>query len=96
MPQIPFSTDDCLDGLTEQQARRHLVRSTTTLGLVRHATFVEKVWFQEAVTCRSRDELDIPGGMSGIRRAVAASDLDEILRDNRRIVREQLLSRPSH
>jgi len=27
---------------------------------VKHATFVEKVWFDEAVTCRSRAEIGIP------------------------------------
>jgi Protein of unknown function (DUF664) len=38
----------CLDGLTEEQARRSLVSSRTTLlGLVKHATFVEQVWFDE-------------------------------------------------
>jgi hypothetical protein len=52
---------DCLDGLTEEQARRSLVPSRTTLlGLVKHATFVEKVWFDEAVTCRSRADIGIP------------------------------------
>src|SRR5438046_8887180 len=51
----------CLDGLTEEQARRSLVPSQTTLlGLVKHATFVEKVWFDEAITCRSRAEIGIP------------------------------------
>src|SRR6476619_3091996 len=51
----------CLDGLTEEQARRSLVPSRTTLlGLVKHATFVEKVWFDEAVTCRSRAQIGIP------------------------------------
>jgi hypothetical protein len=51
----------CLDGLTESQARRSLVPSRTTLlGLVKHATFVEKVWFDEAVTCRSRAEIGLP------------------------------------
>src|SRR5712672_2564833 len=51
----------CLDGLTEEQARRSLVPSRTTLlGLVKHATFVEKAWFDEAVTCRSRAEIGIP------------------------------------
>jgi Protein of unknown function (DUF664) len=51
----------CLDGMTEEQARRSLVPSRTTLlGLVKHATFVEKVWFDEAVTCRSRAEIGIP------------------------------------
>jgi Protein of unknown function (DUF664) len=51
----------CLDGLTEEQARRSLVPSRTTLlGLVTHATFVEKVWFDEAITRRSRAEIGIP------------------------------------
>ena len=51
----------CLDGLTEEQARRSLVPSRTTLlGLVKHATFVERVWFDEAVTCRPRAEIGIP------------------------------------
>ncbi|MFJ2086430.1 DinB family protein [Micromonospora chokoriensis] len=50
-----------LDGLTEEQARRSLVPSRTTLlGLVKHTTFVEKVWFDEAVTRRSRAEIGIP------------------------------------
>ena len=53
--------NDCLDGLTEEQARQSLVPSRTTLlGLVKHATFVEKVWFDEGVTCRSRAEIGIP------------------------------------
>ena len=51
----------CLAGLTEEQARRSLVASRTTLlGLVKHATFVEKVWFDEAITARSRAEIGIP------------------------------------
>jgi hypothetical protein len=51
----------CLAGLTEEQVRRSLVPSRTTLlGLVKLATFVEKVWFDEAVTCRSRTEIGIP------------------------------------
>jgi Protein of unknown function (DUF664) len=53
--------NSCLDGLTEEQARRSLVPSRTTLlGLVKHATFVEKVWFVEAITCRSRAEIGLP------------------------------------
>ena len=55
--------DACLDGLSEEQARRRLVPSKTTLlGLVKHATFVERVWFDEAITCRPRSELGIPEG----------------------------------
>jgi hypothetical protein len=35
-----------LDGLTEEQARRRLAPSKTCLlALVKHATFVEQVWF---------------------------------------------------
>ncbi|MCD4526783.1 DinB family protein [Nocardioides sp. cx-173] len=52
---------DSLDGLTEEEARRSLVPSLTTLlGLVKHATFVERVWFDEAVSGRSRAEIGIP------------------------------------
>ncbi|WP_433554207.1 DinB family protein [Micromonospora zamorensis] len=51
----------CLDGLTEEQVRRSLVPSRTTLlGLVKHAAFVEKIWFDEAITCRPRSEIGIP------------------------------------
>src|SRR5438445_8382779 len=51
----------CLDGLTEEQSRQCMVPSRTTLlGLVKHATFVEKVWFDEAVTGRPRAEIGIP------------------------------------
>ena len=53
--------NSCLDGLTDDQVRRSLVPSRTTLlGLVKHATFVEQVWFDEAITCRSRAEIGIP------------------------------------
>ncbi|MEN0129933.1 MAG: DinB family protein [Brevundimonas sp.] len=53
--------DASLDGLTEEQARRSLVPSRTTLlGLVKHVTFVERVWFEEAVTGRSRTEMGLP------------------------------------
>lgn len=51
----------CLDGLSEDDARRRLVPSRTTLlGLVKHATFVERVWFAEAISHVSRPELGIP------------------------------------
>jgi hypothetical protein len=51
----------CLDGLTEEQARRRLVPSDTTLlGLVKHVTYAERVWFGEAVTGRPRQEMGLP------------------------------------
>ncbi len=50
-----------LDGLSEEEARRSLVPSATTLlGLVKHATYVEKVWFDHAVSGRTRSEIGIP------------------------------------
>src|SRR5690348_8193215 len=49
-----------LTGLTEQQARRRLVPSLTTLlGLVKHAAWVERVWFQASLLGHSRGELGI-------------------------------------
>lgn len=54
---------DCLEGLTEAEARARLVPSKTTLlGLVKHAVFVEQVWFNEAITGRSRAEIGCPAG----------------------------------
>jgi Protein of unknown function (DUF664) len=53
----------CLDGLSESQARQQVVPSQTTLlGLVKHATFVERVWFEEAFTGQSRSVLGIEAG----------------------------------
>jgi len=52
---------ESLDGLTEEEARRSLVPSRTTLlGLVKHATFVEKVWHDEAMLERTRADIGIP------------------------------------
>jgi hypothetical protein len=79
--------NSCLDGLTEVQVRRSLVRSRTTLlGLVKHATFVEKVWFDEAVTCRSRAEIGIP----------AAPDESFILHDGDTIATVQQAHREAY
>jgi hypothetical protein len=50
-----------LEGLDEDQARRRLVPSLTTpLGLVKHLTFVERVWFQLRFSARTRAELGLP------------------------------------
>jgi Protein of unknown function (DUF664) len=52
---------DSLDGLTEEEARRSLVPSRTTLlGLVKHVTYVEHVWFNQALTGRSLRDLGAP------------------------------------
>jgi uncharacterized damage-inducible protein DinB len=49
-----------LEGLTEEQARRRLVPSATTLlGLLKHVTWMQRVWFEECVGNRSRRELGL-------------------------------------
>ncbi|RLK58041.1 DinB family protein [Actinokineospora cianjurensis] len=49
-----------LDGLSEEQARRRLVRSATTLlGLLKHVTWMQRVWFEECVGGTPRRELGL-------------------------------------
>jgi len=50
-----------LEGLSEEQARRRLVPSkTSVLSLVKHCTFVERVWFDVAFEGRTRAEVGLP------------------------------------
>jgi hypothetical protein len=50
-----------LDGVTEEQARRRLVPSKTSLlSLVKHGVFVEQVWFPVAMEGRNREEIGCP------------------------------------
>jgi hypothetical protein len=52
---------ETVEGLTDEQARRRLVPSLTTpLSLVKHAAFVEQVWFHVALAGRTRAEIGIP------------------------------------
>ncbi|NYI75998.1 DinB family protein [Nocardioides panzhihuensis] len=52
---------EILADLDDEEARRKLVPSLTTpLGLVKHATFVEKVWFHSRVANVSREEIGLP------------------------------------
>ena len=49
-----------LDGLTEEQARRRLVSSATTLlGLLKHVPWMQRVWFEECVGGTSRRALGL-------------------------------------
>jgi hypothetical protein len=52
-------------GLSEQDARRHLVPSeTTAAGLVKHLASVERGWFQRVLAQRSDEQIgtDVGGG----------------------------------
>jgi uncharacterized damage-inducible protein DinB len=52
---------DLLAEIDDTEARARLVPSLTTpLGLVKHATFVEKVWFHSRVAGVSRADLGLP------------------------------------
>lgn len=54
------SLHDSLDGLTEKEARLRLVPSKTTLlGLLKHATYVEGIWFDHAISGRTYTEIGI-------------------------------------
>lgn len=65
-----------VDGLAEEEARARLVPSETTLlGLLKHVTFVEGVWFDQAVTGRSYAEIGIA---STVARSFALTSSDTI------------------
>jgi uncharacterized damage-inducible protein DinB len=49
-----------LEGLTEEQARARLVPSSTTLlGLLKHVTLMQRVWFEECIGGTPRLELGL-------------------------------------
>ncbi|HEX4191382.1 MAG TPA: DinB family protein [Marmoricola sp.] len=67
---------DSLDGLSDEQARQRLVPSLTTpLGLVKHLTFVEQVWFEVALLGRARAELGLPEDVDS---SFAITDTDTV------------------
>jgi hypothetical protein len=67
---------ETLRGLTEEQARRRLVPSLTTpLALVKHAAFVERVWFSHRVDGRTRAEVGIPEDVDS---SFATTDADTV------------------
>ena len=52
--------ESTLDGLTDEQARSRLVPSATTLlGLLKHVTWMQRVWFEECVGGTRRLELGL-------------------------------------
>ncbi len=54
------SLQHCMDGLSESEVRLRLVPSQTTLlGLVKHVTYVEGIWFDQAITGRSTADIGI-------------------------------------
>jgi hypothetical protein len=90
---------DSLDGLTEEEARRRLVPSATTLlGLVKHVTFVEGVWFDQAVTGRSYEDIGIPRSVDAsfrLRRSDTIASVQAAYRDRWEVSRRHLAERGS-
>lgn len=65
-----------LEGMTHDEVRSCLVPSQTTLlGLVKHATFLQVVWYQEAITGTSRTQLGQPEAVDD---SFALSDVDTV------------------
>src|SRR3954463_2740746 len=55
-----FAFELMFDGLTEEQVRRRLVPSATTLlGLLKHVTWMQRVWFESCVANVSRTRLGL-------------------------------------
>lgn len=94
--QLPAFTDlhrqmngGALDGIDEDEARLRLVPSATTLlGLVKHATFVERVWFGEAVTGRSRADLGLVAGPEASFELAPEDTIDTVTAGHRRAVEQ--------
>jgi hypothetical protein len=86
-----------LAGLTEEQARRRLVPSLTTLlGLVKHAAWVERVWFQASLLGRSREELGIPREIDDSFRLAAGDTIASVTGDFRAACAESRLAAGSY
>lgn len=65
-----------LEGLTDDEVRARLVPSATTLlGLVKHATFLQVVWYSEAITGTPRTRLGQPDAVDD---SFALTDLDTV------------------
>jgi hypothetical protein len=81
-----------LDGLDEEQQRRHLVVSETTLlGLVRHSTDGERYWFSYVVGGDER-YADVDFSMEvpdGVRPDDVVADYRAAIADSDRMIRER-------
>ncbi|MEZ5260018.1 MAG: DinB family protein [Ilumatobacteraceae bacterium] len=88
---------DSLDDVSDDEARRTLVPSKTTLlGLVKHATFVEGVWFDQAITGRSYREIGIDTTVDGsftLSTSDTVASVQEAYRDRWAVSRSNLAER---
>ena len=70
---------------------------TTLLGLVKHATFVEGVWFDQAITGRSYRDVGIAATVDGsftLRRTDTIASVQAAYRERWAVSRRDLAGRP--
>ncbi len=80
---------ELLDGVTEEEARRSLVPSLTTLlGLVKHAAFAEQVWFHVTLPGRTRAEVGVPDDIDDSFRLAPDDTIASISKNFRRVCEE--------
>ncbi|MGN6721645.1 MAG: DinB family protein [Marmoricola sp.] len=71
-----------LSDVSEADARASLVPSLTTLlGLVKHAAFVERVWWGHRVEGRSREDVGIPPEIDDSFRLTDEDTIESVLAD---------------
>lgn len=75
-----------LEGLTEEQVRRSLVPSLTTLlGIVKHACFAERVWFHVTLDGRTRAEVGVPTDIDDSFRLTAEETIASVSNEFREV-----------
>jgi hypothetical protein len=80
---------ETLDGLTDDQARLRLVPSLTTpLGLVKHVTWAEQVWFHVGLAGRTREDLGIPHENDPSWEVTDDDTVDSVVAEYRRVCAE--------
>jgi hypothetical protein len=78
-----------LDGMTEEEVRRSLVPSLTTLlGLVKHASFAERVWFHVTLPGRTREEVGVPWDIDDSFRLAADDTIESVAAEFRAVCAE--------
>jgi ketopantoate reductase len=78
-----------LEGMSEEEVRRSLVPSLTTLlGLVKHAAFAEQVWFHVTLPGRSRAEVGVPDDIDDSFRLTPDDTIASVSESFRRVCAE--------
>lgn len=75
-----------LDGISDDDARAIIISGRPSLlGVVRHTAFVEGVWFDEAVTGRSRKAIGIPTSTANSWKVRKTDTVESVIKHHQRI-----------